>query len=126
MTFIMIFSNIILITFGVLVFSDFTLGFDPLTGAFGFFTPELWLYVIFVYGFFTGACNMGAYSMSCKYFSPLVIGTAVLFEPIGSQIIGCLLGLDKIPGFLTFLGTFVTLIGLFYVAQGGKLKAIKT
>ena len=69
---------------------------------------------------------MGAYSMSCKYFSPLVIGTAVLFEPIGSQIIGCILGLDKVPGFLTFLGTGVTLIGLFFVAKGGQLNALKT
>ena len=66
---------------------------------------------------------MGAYSMSCKFFSPLVIGTAVLFEPIGSQIIGCVLGLDKIPGFLTFLGTFVTLGGLFFVSKGGALNA---
>lgn len=84
MTFIMLFSSIILVTFGLILFEDFTLSLNPTTGIFGFLTPELWLYVIFVYGFFTGACNMGAYSMSCKYFSPLVIGTAVLFEPIGS------------------------------------------
>ncbi len=61
--------------------------------------------------------------MSCKYFSPLVIGTAVLFEPIGSQIIGCILGLDKIPGALTFIGTGVTLAGLFFVSKGGSLNA---
>ena len=84
MTFIMIFSNIILVVFGVSMFSDFTFDCNPNTGVFGFLTKDLWLYVIFVYGFFTGACNMGSYSMSCKYFSPLVIGTAVLFEPIGS------------------------------------------
>ena len=84
MAFIMLFSNIILIVCGLMVFKDFTMSMDPKTGAFGFLSPHLWLYVIFVYGFFTGACNMGAYSMSCKYFSPLVIGTAVLFEPIGS------------------------------------------
>ena len=64
--------------------------------------------------------------MSYKYFSPLVIGIAVLFEPIGSQIIGCLLGLDKIPGFLTFLGTFVTLFGLYFVAKGGQYKVLQT
>jgi hypothetical protein len=80
----MLFSNIILIGFGTMIFTDFTLGFDPHTGAFGFLNKNLWFYVIFIYGFFTGACNMGSYSMSCKYFSPLVIGTAVLFEPIGS------------------------------------------
>lgn len=126
MTFIMLFSNIILISFGVILFKDFTLSFDPKTGAFGFLQPHLWLYVIFVYGFFTGACNMGAYSMSCKYFSPLVIGTAVLFEPIGSQILGCILGLDHIPGWMTFMGTGVTLVGLYFVARGGQINSIKT
>ena len=131
MTFIMLFSNIILIVLGLIVYGGsggFTLNFDPHSGVFGFLGggTHLALYVIFVYGFFTGACNMGAYSMSCKYFSPLVIGTAVLFEPIGSQIIGCLLGLDKIPGALTFIGTAVTLVGLFFVAKGGQLNAINT
>lgn len=89
MTFIMIFSNIILIILGLIVYGKsggFTLDTDPHTGVFGFLGggSSMALYVIFIYGFFTGACNMGAYSMSCKYFSPLVIGTAVLFEPIGS------------------------------------------
>lgn len=119
MTFIMLFSNIILIVFGLCLFKDFTFDLNPTTGAFGFLDSNLWAYVIFVYGFFTGACNMGSYSMSCKYFSPLVIGTAVLFEPIGSQIIGCVLGLDKIPGLMTFIGTGVTLVGLYFVAKGG-------
>lgn len=89
MTFIMLFSTIILSVLGMFVYGTsggFSLGFDPHTGVFGFLGGgwQLAVYVIFVYGFFTGACNMGAYSMSCKYFSPLVIGTAVLFEPIGS------------------------------------------
>lgn len=128
MTIIMIISNVVLVSLGLMIYGapgGFTLDCDPKTGVFGFLGggSQLALYVIFVYGFFTGACNMGAYSMSCKYFSPLVIGTAVLFEPIGSQVIGCILGLDKIPGLLTFLGTGVTLVGLFFVAKGGSLKA---
>lgn len=128
MTFIMLFSSVILVILGTAIYGSnggFTLGFDPKTGFLGFLGKDLnlALYVLLVYGFFTGACNMGAYSMSCKYFSPLVIGTAVLFEPIGSQIIGCIIGLDKIPGFLTFLGTLVTMGGLFFVAKGGTLNA---
>jgi drug/metabolite transporter (DMT)-like permease len=131
MTFIMFFSTIIITVLGLVIYGKtggFTLSFDPHTGVFGFLGGGLKLasYVLLVYGFFTGACNMGAYSMSCKYFSPLVIGTAVLFEPIGSQIIGCLLGLDKIPGPLTFIGTAVTLAGLFFVSKGGSLNARQT
>ena len=89
MTVIMILSSFIIVVIGLTVYGDeggFTLDTDPHTGVFGFLggSTSLALYVILVYGFFTGACNMGAYSMSCKYFSPLVISTAVLFEPIGS------------------------------------------
>ncbi len=126
MTFIMLFSTVILTVLGLCIYKEtFTLSLDPHTGVFGFLGGgyKLAAYVLLVYGFFTGACNMGAYSMSCKYFSPLVIGTAVLFEPIGSQIIGCILGLDKIPGVLTFVGTGVTLAGLFFVCKGGALNA---
>ena len=134
MTLIMLLSNAIIIFLGLFAYGKsggFTVDADPHTGVFGFLNPgeEGWwkvAYVILVYGFFTGACNMGAYSMSCKYFAPLVIGTAVLFEPIGSQIIGCLLGLDKIPGIMTFIGTGVTLVGLFFVAKGGQINIIKT
>ncbi|TNV80073.1 hypothetical protein FGO68_gene16966 [Halteria grandinella] len=129
MTFISLFSNIILIILGISFYGDvFTLDANPKTGVFGYLGggPQLGVYVILVYGLFTGACNMGAYSMSCKYFSPLVIGTAVLFEPIGSQIIGCLLGLDRIPGFLTWLGTALTLGGLYFVGRGGQRLARTT
>lgn len=119
MMFIMIFSELMLLIIGCICFADFTLDRDPHTGAFGFLNDGLWMYVILVYGFFTGACNQGSFAMSCRYFSPIVIGTAVLFEPIGSQIIGCLMGIDKVPGIMTFLGTFVIMIGLFFVSKGG-------
>ena len=126
MFFTMLFSDIILVLLGCILFSDFTFDFNPVTGVFGFLRKELWLYVIVFYGFFTGACNQGAFAMSCKYFSPLVIGTAVLLEPIGSQVIGCIMGLDKIPGPMTFIGTIGTLIGLYFVARGGQLKSAIT
>ena len=57
MFFIMLVSEIILIMIGCVAFKDFTFDRDPHTGVFGFLNSGLWLYVIFVYGFFTGACN---------------------------------------------------------------------
>jgi hypothetical protein len=123
MLFIMIFSNIFIVIMGCMLFENFTFGFDRHTGVFGFLKADLWLYVVISYGFFTGACNQGSFAMSCRYFSPLVIGTAVLLEPIGSQIIGCLMGLDKVPGAMTFLGTLGTLVGLYFVTKGGQLKS---
>lgn len=31
---------------------------------------------------------------------------------------GCLIGLDEIPGLLTVLGTFVVSLGLYYIVMG--------
>ena len=128
MSLIMLLSNLMLTLLGLAFYdrSSFTLDTDPRTGAFGYWASGDALYVVLVYGLFTGACNMGAYSMSLRYFSPLVVGTAVLFEPIGSQALGCLLGLDKVPGPLTLLGTAVTLAGLYFVARGSQRSAQQT
>lgn len=57
MFFIMIICDVILICVGCLVFKDFSLSISPREGVFGFLHAGLWFYVIFVYGFFTGACN---------------------------------------------------------------------
>ncbi len=84
MSLIMLLSNFILMLIGYFFVSNFTLDFNPQTGAFGYLTGGHALYVVLIYGLFTGACNMGAYCMSLRYFSPLVVGTAVLFEPIFS------------------------------------------
>lgn len=64
--------------------------------------------------------------MCFKHFSPIVIGTAVLFEPIGAQIVGCVIGIDKLPGIITFIGTFVTTIGLYLITKGSQLKSLIT
>jgi hypothetical protein len=39
----------------------------------------------------------------------------MLLEPVAGQILGILLGLDHIPGTLTFVGAAVTLFGLYKV-----------
>ena len=40
-------------------------------------------------------------------------------EPLISQSLGCLLNIDRIPGFFTFFGTSVTLGGILMITKGG-------
>jgi hypothetical protein len=54
--------------------------------------------------------------MVLKYFSALILCTAFLFEPLLSQTLGCLFGIDKIPGLYTIVGGIVTFGGLMFVA----------
>jgi hypothetical protein len=60
--------------------------------------------------------------MVLKYFSPLVLCTSFLCEPLVSQAMGCLFNIDKIPGVLTFIGGMVALVGIFLVGIGPSLK----
>ena len=73
-------------------------------------------------GLVGGALCYATYGFVLKYFSPIVLCTAFLFEPFISQTIGCLMGLDKKPGYLTVIGTFITLLGLYYVGVGSQKK----
>jgi hypothetical protein len=119
---IMLSSNVVVLIMGVIFVPSFQLGLDPAHGAFGFFYYESYLYVLFGVGLVGGALCYGTYGFILKYFSPIVLCTAFLFEPFISQTIGCMMGLDKSPGFLTILGTLITLVGLYQVGVGGKKK----
>jgi hypothetical protein len=115
-------SIISILVCGTLLVPDFTLDADPQTGAFGFFTYGDFPYAFFAVGMVAGALTFGGYGYIVKFYSPIVLCTALLFEPFISQTMGCLLGLDRLPGPLTLVGTTVTLIGLYNVGVGGQRK----
>ena len=52
------------------------------------------------------------------FVSPLVVGNALLLEPFLAQIWGFLLGLDHIPGVLTWVGTSIAALGLYFFSKG--------
>jgi hypothetical protein len=98
------------------------LGFDPEHGTFGYFTSEHSFYVIFGVGFVGGALYYCSVAMTLKYFSALVLCTSLLFQPFIAQAIGCLMGIDRLPGICTYVGTLITLVGFFFVSKGGDIK----
>ena len=102
---------------------NFDITTNPDTGSFGFVNVDYWFYVVFALGFVTGTCSYGACAMVLKYCSPLVLCTALLFTPFIGQAYGCILGLDRMPGILTIIGTLISMFGLYYVSMGGRKKA---
>ena len=96
---------------------------DTSTGIFGFMDPEYFFYCLMVLGFFTGAIAFLSAAAVLKYFPPVVLLIGYLFEPLFSQALSCLLGIDKLPGPLTFIGGSLVFIGIIAVTYGGsKLK----
>lgn len=64
-------------------------------------------YVVLV-GSFAG--TMG-FVTSLKYFDPLVVSVTMLTEPVVATVIGICIGVDELPGLLTFLGGCAVLTG---------------
>ena len=83
------------------------------------------MYVVFLLGFYSGACNYCSTTMALKYYPPLVMTTALLSCPCVSQILGIVLGMDNYPGVFTYLGGFVSLFGIYFVIKGGKAKQLE-
>lgn len=68
-------------------------------------------YVVLV-GSFAG--TMG-FVTALKYFDPLVVSVTMLTEPIVATIIGIAIGVDQVPGPLTFLGGLAVVVGCTFV-----------
>eukprot|EP00347_Sterkiella_histriomuscorum_P015110 403358284 len=114
-----IISETLLIVYG-LIFDTFTFDFSKQTGVFGFFDPQYVLYTIFIVGMITGSVSIYSAAVVLKYYPPVVLLIAYLFEPLISQLISCMMNIDRAPGLLTYLGGFFTLIGILAVTYGGN------
>ncbi|TYZ57971.1 hypothetical protein PybrP1_008426 [[Pythium] brassicae (nom. inval.)] len=89
---------------------------DPHIGIIGWINPQpdrlyIALYLVLV-------CDlMGTmgYISVMKYFDPIVISVVCLLEPIVAAVMGVIMGVDAIPGVLTFIGAALVIGGTFMV-----------
>lgn len=104
-------------------FSDeYNISFDPKYGMFGWLDSENFLYCFFVISLFVGYCNIGFYSYAMSFLSVIVVTNVTLLEPIIAQSLGLILALDEWPGILTYIGTAVTLAGIFMLGKGKQIE----
>lgn len=92
---------------------------DPIHGCFGFL--NLWdqdPWPVILYGVFAGFIGQSGYTVATLYFSPFMCSMCFLTEPPIAQIEGFLLGMDKVPGWLTYLGGIVAIIGIVFIEKG--------
>mmetsp|Transcript_8042 Transcript_8042/g.12122 ORF Transcript_8042/g.12122 Transcript_8042/m.12122 type:complete len:433 (+) Transcript_8042:122-1420(+) len=84
---------------------------------FGFISKDYFLYVLYL-GVGPGILGHTMLSTLLKYISPLIVSTAMLFEPVMGSGIGYVFGLQPMPGLLTWIGGVVLLCGLILVIVG--------
>ena len=91
---------------------------DPHYGLFGWLSSEQILISLFLIAPICGLWGNGGQIFSLKYFEPHIVGNALLLEPFVGQLISWLIGLELIPGILTFIGASIVISGIIIVSKG--------
>ena len=94
------------------------LSFDTEWGCFGFLHPE-WIWYCLIIWFF-GAMYPGyfAFIQAMLYLPPQVTSSGLLVEPLLGQLFGVVFGLDRWPGWQSFLGAVIDLVGIYLINKG--------
>jgi drug/metabolite transporter (DMT)-like permease/choline kinase len=105
---------------------ELTLSTDPYNGVFGWVTPSAHRLLVLLYLVFIcdGIGTMG-YIGVMKYFDPIVVSIVCLMEPIVATAQGVVMGVDIIPGPLTFLGATLVIGGTCLVIYSQSRKTEK-
>jgi hypothetical protein len=61
-----------------------------------------------------------------KYFDPIVISVVCLLEPIVANVMGIIVGVDAVPGFMTLVGATLVMGGtaLVIMTQSSKTEQV--
>lgn len=108
-------GSVLLVTLLVMG-EDLSLSMDPHNGIIGWLTPAPdRLYIVLYLVFVCDLMGTMGYISVMKYFDPIVISVVCLLEPIVASVMGIIMGVDAIPGPLTFVGATLVLGGTFMV-----------
>ena len=95
---------------------------DGTWGAFGFVQEDpriVWAWI--VCAAFFGNCG---YLISLLFFSPIIVSASFLVEPFLGQMIGYWFEIDHFPGWLTWFGTIIAVIGILAIQKADRQRKI--
>jgi hypothetical protein len=86
----------------------------------GFLNPNQPLTPLIFYAILASFFGSAGYTLCLLFYSPLVTCNAYLVEPLLAQALGYICGLDKLPGFMTAIGTVFAIYGIMYIDKGSR------
>ena len=98
---------------------------DPEWGCFGFLDSEEIVMSMVVFGLSAGFFGNAGYTICLIFCSPVIVSAVFLVEPIIAQCFGWALGIDQAPGWFTWVGTCLVLLGIHQVHRAEALKDLK-
>ena len=93
---------------------------DPIWGCLGFMNSQTWLFAYVALGIGSGLGFWVAGMLALMIFSPVIVANSLLLEPFVAQMLGYFMGIDNMPGALTWIGTVFASIGLVFFYYGTK------
>ena len=93
----------------------FEISMSPTAGMFGFLNPQCAFTAFVPYGIFCSIFGNAGYIVCLLFFSPLVVSSSFLLEPLVAQVLGSVMGIDKTPGPLTIFGTLIIIFGISWI-----------
>ncbi|KAF0687138.1 Aste57867_21109 [Aphanomyces stellatus] len=94
---------------------------DSTTGVVGWTQPGMLGPQLYIVCVCTIVGTVG-YIAVMKYFDPIVVSVVMLLEPILATAIGVVVGVDVVPGLLTWMGGFFVIVGTGLVVVAAKSK----
>ena len=108
----------ILLGLSSIVIEGTSLGGLPAVSSLFGWSDILWLPAIAYLAIGPGLIGHTGINGVLRWFPPLVISVAVLFEPLIGSLIGWLLGTTDMPGIYTWLGGIFLILGVMMVTLG--------
>lgn len=81
-------------------------------GLFGFLRSDNIFISLFFNSFLAGFWGTQGYTIAMNYCSDLVVVNLLLLEPFLSQMLGCWMGLDEMPGVMTVIGLVIVIYAI--------------
>ena len=105
-----------------LLFEDVSIAPFPTSHSVGGFLTGDYIVVCLGLGGIAGVFGHTLMNFLLKSMPPLVISSALLWEPVVGSLLGVAFGFQELPHLFTWIGAPVMLIGLFLVVYGSSLE----
>ena len=90
---------------------------DPVEGCFGFLDGDRAVTSLLIFGLPAGFLGNAGYIICLMFFSPVIVSSMFLLEPLIAQCFGWAMGIDEAPGWFTWIGTLLVLVGILLVQR---------
>ncbi|MGK7927796.1 MAG: DMT family transporter [Spirulina sp.] len=113
-------ENYITIAYSVAAIALFPFPFFFGSGYFGY-PVSVYFYILFL-ALFSQVIGHTTINWAVRWISPVLVSLAILFEPIGSSILGYFI-FGELPGFMVIIGAIIILLGVAIAISGERTKS---